>query len=165
MIRGTVNDISPGTDDYLMKARFPNGVPAVADENMSDWMKYLYMQFPLSEETTGVPISIDVVDENGNYRNIGTATSDASGTFSFAWKPDIPGRYIVYATFAGSKAYYRSYAQTAFVVDEAPPPEAAPQPEPPTMSEQYFLPVSSGIIVAIIAIIALLVMLLLRKRQ
>ena len=27
-----------------LKYWFPNGVPAVADEDMSEWMDYLYMQ-------------------------------------------------------------------------------------------------------------------------
>jgi hypothetical protein len=38
VIEGSVTDISPGTEEYGLRARFPNGVPAVSDENMSDWM-------------------------------------------------------------------------------------------------------------------------------
>ena len=45
IIEGTVTDISPGTEEYALTARFPNGVPAVSDASMSEWMKYVYMQF------------------------------------------------------------------------------------------------------------------------
>jgi len=47
LIRGTVMDVSPGTKDPRIGLRFPKGVPAVADENMSYWMSYVYKQFPL----------------------------------------------------------------------------------------------------------------------
>ena len=75
MIKGTVNDVSPGTLDYALKARFPNGVAAVSDESVSAWMEYVYMQMPRPTNTVGVPVTIDVIDANGNYRNIGTATT------------------------------------------------------------------------------------------
>jgi hypothetical protein len=76
-------------------------------------------------------VSLDVLDSNGNYRNIGSATSDANGFYSLAWKPDITGKFTVYANFAGTKAYYGASAVAAFVVDEAAP--GAPiEPEQPT---------------------------------
>jgi len=49
---------------------------------MTEWMEYLYQQQPMPTNATGVPVSIDVIDANGNYRNIGTATSDTTGAFS-----------------------------------------------------------------------------------
>ena len=163
MIRGTVTDISPGTKEYGLTARFPNGVPAVADENMSEWMKYVYMQFPRPANIKGVPITIDVLDANGNYRNIGTAISDASGAYKFAWKPDIPGEYTVIATFPGSNAYYSSFAQTAFVVDEAPPPPEPEPEQPPSMTDTYALAGIVAIIIAI-AIVGAIIILVLKKR-
>jgi len=160
VIEGTVTDISPGTASDALMMRFPNGVPAVADEGMSEWMLYVYKQFGCPANATGVPVKIDVLDENGNYRNIGTATSDANGVFSFAWKPDIPGKYVVYASFAGSNAYYGSFDETAFVVDEAvvEPPPTYPQPIDTT-----WIIVVMGIVV-IIAIAIVGALLLLRKR-
>jgi hypothetical protein len=101
-----------------MQLRFPNGVAAVSDESMSAWMLYVYKQFE-QPTATGVPVTISVVDANGNYRTIGTATSDATGQFSFSWQPDIAGLYTVIATFDGSNAYYSSYAETSFSADEA----------------------------------------------
>ena len=35
-------DVSPGTKSAEQMLRFPNGVPAVADEDMTDWMEYVY---------------------------------------------------------------------------------------------------------------------------
>jgi hypothetical protein len=163
MIKGKVTDTSPGTAEYALTARFPNGVPAVSDESMSDWMQYVYMQFPRPTNTTGVPVIIDVIDSNGNYRNIGTTTSDASGTFNFAWQPDIPGAYTVIAKFAGSKAYYPSSAETAFVVDETAATPTPTQSSITSMSDSYFVPAVAGIIVAI-AIGFALTILMLRKK-
>ncbi|HEX9261833.1 MAG TPA: PQQ-binding-like beta-propeller repeat protein, partial [Candidatus Bathyarchaeia archaeon] len=39
LIQGSVTDISAGTTQDGPAARFPNGVPAVSDEDMSEWMK------------------------------------------------------------------------------------------------------------------------------
>jgi hypothetical protein len=164
MIRGTVTDVSPGTRDIALAMRFPNGVPAVADESMSEWMLHVYKQFALPMNTVGVPVTIDVLDANGNYRNIGTAISDASGSFNVNWMPDIAGKYTVIATFAGSKSYYPSYAQTAFVVDTAPEPTLEPTPSPVLISETYFIPAIAGIIVAIAIGFAILALLVLKKR-
>jgi hypothetical protein len=116
MIRGTVMDVSPGTEDAGIKMRFPKGVPAVSDASMSDWMEYVYMQKPCPTNVKGVPVSIDVLDSNGNYRNIGTATSDVSGKFSFTWTPDIPGDFTVIAT-DGSHIEAWLSASKRFVAD------------------------------------------------
>jgi hypothetical protein len=109
-------------------------------------------------------VTIDAVDPNNNFIHIGTATSDSSGLFSYAWKtPNVPGKYTIITTFAGSKSYYASYAQTAMVVQEAPPATPTPTPTPASMAELYFVPATVGIIIAI-AIATALIMLVLRKR-
>ena len=41
-LKGKVMDISPGTNDMATTMRFPNGVPAVSDAIMSEWMIYVY---------------------------------------------------------------------------------------------------------------------------
>ena len=165
VITGTVTDISPGTEKYALAARFPQGVPAVSDASMSDWMLYVYKQFTRPANATGVEVSIDAVDPNGNFVHLGTATSDSSGFYSFEWTtPDIPGKYTVIATFAGSKSYYASYAETSAVVTEAAPtptPTAIPLQ---SVSDMYFVPAIAGIIVAIAIVGALLAFLMLRKR-
>jgi hypothetical protein len=164
VIRGAVTDISAGTKQDEQAARFPNGVPAVSDQSMSAWMEYVYQQKPRPTDVTGVTVTIDVVDSNDNYRNIGTETTDADGFFSFNWKPDIPGKYTVYASFSGSESYWPSRAATAFAVDEVIP-AATPEPTqaPASLADQYMLP-GIGIIVAAIAVVGALIMLMLRKK-
>jgi hypothetical protein len=130
---------------------------------MSEWMEYVYMQKPLPTNATGVTVYIDVLDSNGNYRNIGTTTSDLSGMFSFTWAPDIPGDFTVVATFAGSESYYASYSETTFTAVEAPLPPVE-QPVQSSIADTYFVPAVAGIIVAIIVVGVLLAILLLKKR-
>ena len=163
LVEGYVTDTSPGTEDYGLKVRFPDGVPAVSDASQSDWMLYVYKQFARPTNASGVEVSINVLDANGNYRQIGTTTSDLNGFYSFQWCPDIPGKFTVYTIFGGSKAYYGSYAETAFVIDNAPATTAAPTPAPASMVETYFVPSVVGIIVAII-VVGLALFLVLRKR-
>ena len=164
IIRGTVMDNSPGTQSDEIKLRFPNGVPAMSDASMSDWMLYVYKQFSQPGSAVGVPVSIDAVDPNMNYVHLGDATTDGSGMFSLMYTPEIPGYFTVYATFGGSASYYASYAETTFGVMEAPPATAAPTASPTPLSEAYFVPAVIGIIVAIIVVGVLLAFLLLRKR-
>ena len=164
VIRGTVTDIAAGTKQTEQAGRFPNGVPAVSDESQGAWMEYVYMQKPRPMDTVGVPVTISVVDANGNYRDIGTATSNADGFYAMNWMPDIEGQYTVYASFAGSESYWPSHAVTSFAVDPAP---ATPSPtEAPlsSMADAYFVPAVAGIIIAIAIVGIVLALLLLRKR-
>ena len=155
-IKGTVMDASPGSlsDDLIL--RFPNGVPAVSDESMSEWMKYVYMQFPRPTNAKGVEVTINVLDSNGNFREIGKTTSDANGFYSLMWTPDIPGKYTVYASFAGSKSYWPSQSVTAFGVDPASAPAdtgtntSSMVVLPPI--EAYFIGATAAIIIAIAAV-------------
>jgi hypothetical protein len=163
VISGTVTDVSAGTTQNQQAADFPNGVPVASDASMTDWMGYVYQQKPLPTNFTGVPVSIDVLDSNNNYRNIGNATTDASGAFSYQWAPDISGKYTVIATFAGTNGYWPSYSETSFAVDPAAP-TASPYPVvnlPPT--EMYFAISTVAIIIAI-AIGFAITILMLRKR-
>jgi hypothetical protein len=126
-------------------------------------MEYVYMQQPMPTNTTGVPITINVLDANGNYRTIGTTTSNALGTYSFTWTPDIAGEYTVYATFAGTKSYYGTQAAIGFHASE-PAATATPMPTPaPSAADLYFLPAIAGLFVAII-IVGVLMVVLTRKR-
>ena len=114
VITGTVTDISAGSQQKAIAANFPNGLPCVSDASMSQFMESVYMQQPMPNNVTGVPVTLSVLDSNGNYRTIGATTTNAQGTFGFTWKPDISGNYTVYATFAGTDAYYGSSAATYF---------------------------------------------------
>jgi hypothetical protein len=134
VIQGTVTDISAGTKQSAIAARFPNGVAAVSDASQTAWMEYVYMQNPRPSDTIGVPVSITVIDPNNNVFDLGTATSDSSGHYSFQVTPSmtpVPGTYTVIAAFGGSDSYWSSYAESTFVVDSAPvtpPPVEYPQP-------------------------------------
>jgi outer membrane protein assembly factor BamB len=162
VIQGTILDISPGTQDADITMRFPNGVPAVSDEDQTDWMLYVYKQFSQPTDVTGVTISIDAVDPSGEYVNLGYATSDSSGTYSFIFTPTMEGQYTIYATFCGSAAYYSSYDQTAMVVQGT---EATPTPTSDESTvEQYFIPAVGAIIAVVVIIGILLALLLLRKK-
>jgi hypothetical protein len=164
IISGTVTDISAGTKQNEQTARFPNGVPCASDESMTAWMSYVYQQRPLPTEFTGIDVTIDVIDANGNYRSIGTAKTDASGYYSLMWTPDIEGKYTVIARFAGNDGYWPSYSETSFVVDPAaatPAPTAQPQQ---STADTYFLPAIAGLFVLIIIVLVLVVMMMIKKR-
>ena len=163
VIRGTVMDISTGTTQDEQSARFPNGVPCVSDQSESAWMEYVYMQKVKPSNTTGIEVTLNVVDNNGNYRTIGTTSTDSSGMFTYAWTPDIEGAYIVVATFAGTNSYYGSTAETSFYASAAaatPTPQATPGT---SIADQYFAPAIAGLFVAMIVGFAV-VILVLRKR-
>ena len=160
-----MTDVSPGTQQSAVALKFPTGVPAVSDASESHWMEYIYMQQVYPTGTTGVPVTISVIDSNNNLRTIGTTTSDASGTYSMTWAPDIPGNYTVIANFAGSGAYYGSSAETALY---AMLPASSPTPTATTATnlatDTYVLTIGIAIIVVIIIIGAVLAVLMMRKR-
>jgi outer membrane protein assembly factor BamB len=165
VIRGTVTDISAGSQQNAVAANFPNGLPCVSDASMSQFMEAVYEQQTMPTNVTGVPVTISVIDSNGNTRVIGTPTSDASGMFTLTWIPDISGNYTVTATFAGTQSYYGSSAQTSFYAI-APAPTASPYPvaaNPLPSTEMYIAIAAVAMIVAII-IVGALIILTLRKR-
>jgi hypothetical protein len=155
VITGTVTDQSPGSKI--------KGTAAVSDESMTAWMEYMFLQKPRPTNATGVEVVLSVLDANGNFREIGKATSDTSGFYSLQWIPDIPGKYTVIANFAGTNSYWPSFAETAFSVEPEPEAPAAPEPEPPSMTDTY---VVAGIVVIVVAVVAVgvAILLVLRKR-
>ncbi|MEM2098164.1 MAG: PQQ-binding-like beta-propeller repeat protein [Candidatus Bathyarchaeia archaeon] len=164
VIRGKVLDVSPGTQEDTMKLRFPYGVPAVSDSCMGEWMKYVYAQFPLPTNVTGVVVSIDTIDPNHNWIHIGNATSDASGNFAFTFTPTIPGDYKIIATFDGSKSYFGSSAETFMTVTE---PAVTPTMPPQLNVNDVIQPIITYLVVGVLAIIiaiAVVGVLLLRKK-
>ncbi len=165
MIQGTVTDQSPGAKVEGPKLGFTNGVPAVSEASEEAWMEYIYEQQLKPTNATGVPVSIDAIDPNGNYIHIGDATSDTSGNFGYAWTaPNVPGKYTIYATFAGSNSYGSSSAETNTYVSGAPAATAAPTSTPTSVADTYFVPAIASIIVVIIIGFIVLALLMLRKR-
>jgi len=164
VISGTVTDVSPGTQDDTMKLRFPYGVPAVSDASVGEWMKYVYAQFPLPTDITGVEVSIDAVDPNNNFVHIGNATSDYKGSFGYTFTPTMAGDYKIIASFGGSNSYYPSFAESFMTVTEQP---AVTPTAPPLDVNEVIQPLVMYLVVATIAIIiaiAIVGLLLLRKK-
>jgi hypothetical protein len=151
LIEGTVTDQSPGAKD----------TPAIADESMQAWMEYLYAKQAIPTNATGVEVTLDTIDPNGNFVHIGTVTSDMSGLFKKTFTPEVPGEYTIITTFAGSKSYWSSYAETAILVSEAPAAPAEPEPAAPLPPYEMYT-IGTGI--AIIIAVAIVGILLLRKR-
>jgi hypothetical protein len=130
IIEGRVTDVSPGTEEYSIRARFPNGVPVVADESMSEWMKYVYLQFAPPTTVQGVSVKIEIIDPDHEYSWIGTATTDATGKFTYSWIPQKEGPYMIIATFEGSAGYYGSHDLSYLTVESAPAPYPTIPPYP-----------------------------------
>jgi outer membrane protein assembly factor BamB len=165
IIQGRVTDESAGTKQTEQAGRFPNGVPAIADADMSEWMEYVYMQKPIPADATGVPVTLDAIDPNGNFVHIGRVTSDMSGFYSYKWKPENEGKYTIIATFEGSDSYYCSYAETAIGVDPAPAPAQPIEPEEPTEAPLITTEVAIIAAVAVAVVIGIVTYWALRKRQ
>ena len=165
LIEGTVTDETTSgrhnindNIDFTLK-----GTPAISDEDMSAWMEYMFQQRPKPTVAKGVEVTLEAIDPNGNLVLIGSTTSDINGNYGFAFVPEVPGTYQIFADFAGSKAYGSSDATTYLVVDKAAP-TASPYPIvalPPT--EMYIV---AGVIAIIIAIAIgfAVTILILRKR-
>jgi hypothetical protein len=102
-------------------------------------------------DATGVSVSIDAVDPNGNNVHIGDAVSDISGTFNFLWEPEIAGEYHIMATFTGSASYGSSYATTAVGVVNAP--ESTPLPTTSQLTQEQYTTIDLVIVAAVIVAI------------
>jgi len=120
---------------------------------------------PIPTNFTGVTVSLDALDPNGNNVHIGNATSDENGLYYYTWTtPNIPGSYLITVTFAGTNGYWGSNAQTAMTVQSAPSTAATPTSTPTSAAPAYFVPAIAGLFVLIIIVLALVVLLMLRKR-
>jgi hypothetical protein len=153
LIKGTVMDTCTGAQAVGQKLGYGNEVPAVSDASMEAWMEYLYAQQAFPTNATGVQVTLDAIDPNGNFIHLGTTTSDMSGTFGYAWTtPDVPGKYTITATFAGSESYWASSAETYAVVSEAPPATAAPEYPQPIDYTWSFIGTALAIIIAVVLV-------------
>jgi hypothetical protein len=127
LIKGTITDQSPGETCLGIPAE---GTPAIADEYMSEWMEYLYMQQPKPTDAEGVEVMLTTLDPNGNTYEISRTTSSDRGTFGCEVDLPVPGLYKIIATFEGSDSYYGSSAETYLIVEEAPAAAQPIEPEP-----------------------------------
>jgi outer membrane protein assembly factor BamB len=155
MIRGRVTDVSAGTEGHNLKSRFPDGLPVVDDSSMSEWMEYVYMQHERPTVVNGVQIKIEAVDPNNNYQNLGTTMSDSYGNFGFAFEPEVPGTYMIIASFEGSGAYWGATTTSYLVVDPVSTPTTPIEPDQPVEPEAPLIN-TEMIIVAVVAILAII---------
>lgn len=147
VIEGTVIDESPGC----------KGTPAVADEDMSAWMEYVYMQKPMPQNVKGVEVELYATNcATGETTLIGTVRTDplSSGLYFATWTPQKEGTYVISAVFKGSKGYYDSYAFTSLHVSVAP---EAGAPAQPTMATTDLTPLITTIIVIVIICVCLVI--------
>jgi outer membrane protein assembly factor BamB len=164
-ITGSITDISAGASQQVVTANFPNGLPCVSDASMTQFMEAVYEQQPMPTNMTGVTVTLTETDHNGNAYTIGSTTTDPlTGTWGYNWTPPIPGNYTITATFAGSGAYYGSYA-TTYVYANAPE-ATAPTASPVNLAstQSYIMDGVAAIIVVIIVCVAALALLLTRKK-
>ena len=160
VIRGTIMDLSPGTKDDVIQMRFAQGVPAVSDESMSEWMLHVYKQFEQPMNTKGVEIEIWAWDPNGEEVHIGNTVSDASGKFSYTYTPEIKGDYEIFAYFLGSKSYYGSYAKTDMAVMAAP---EVPEVKIPPYG--WYIACAAAAIIAVLIVGIVLILKKIDKKQ
>ena len=169
-ITGSVLDESPAT---ATSSQIAPGQPVacVSDSSMNTWMNYLYMQEPITgylgnATVTGVPVSIDAIDPNGNFVHIATVTSDGTtGTFGYTWTPTVVGTYKITATFGGDDSYGGSWAATYASVAQAASSTVTPTPAPTTAPSNlattadlmtYIVAVGIAIIIAVAIVGAIL---------
>jgi hypothetical protein len=163
VITGSVTDIAAGTQEDQVASNYPDGLPCVSDASESQFMEAVYMQQTMPDNITGVPVTFSVVDSNGNHYNIGTTTTNPSGTYGLTWTPQISGNYTVTATFGGTNSYDGSTA-TTYVYAGEPAPTATPAPvQAQSMADLYVVPGFICVIIAIIVVGAVII--LTQKKQ
>jgi len=158
VLSGSILDMSPAQP----------GIACVSSDSMSTWMDYIHFQMPIdglhhNVTITGVPISIDAVDPNGNSIHIADITSDLTGTFGYTWNvPSTAGDYQLTATFMGDDSYGSSF--TSAFVNVAEGSQSTPPADRGTLATMADLMtyLAIGVIIIIIAI-AIVGVLILRK--
>jgi outer membrane protein assembly factor BamB len=134
-IEGYVLDQSPGQP----------GTPCIADENMSAYMQFLHMQQPCPATIIGVPVELRAITSSGSRIEIGFATTDLYGHFSYLWTPPAPDLYLIAARFLGDDSYFSSWKATGLSVGAASS-TSTPAKE---VSVPDYTPMFAGIIVAV----------------
>ena len=154
LVKGSVTDQSPNT---VLK-----GTPAIADADQGPWMDYMIMKNIAKPNVKGVEVILETLDPNGNFYEIGNATSDSDGNYGFLFTPEVPGTYQIIATFKGSASYGGSSDTTYINVQESH--EVAPTPTPtppPSNTDTYVIGFGTAMIIVIIVGFAILIF---RKR-
>jgi outer membrane protein assembly factor BamB len=154
-IQGTVTDQSPGQTCLGIPAA---GTPAIADEYMTQWMEYLYMQKTMPSDATGVPVTLFISDQNGNIVDTIQTTSDITGHYATSWTPPSTGTYMITAAFDGTNSYFASTGKTAIAVGPttgaatpAPTPDVVSPPTSDSPTTTYIIVITIAIIIVVAA--------------
>jgi hypothetical protein len=170
LIQGTVTDQSAGAKQKVQSGEF-DIVPAISDADQAAWMEMLYMQQVPGHAFTGVPVSIDAVDPNGNTIHVGDTTSDGDGRFAMSWTvPQISGMYTIVSSFAGSNSYGPSHSETHMIVGAAgAQPSVSPSVSPtvaPTpgggIPTTTYIAIAAAIVIIAVVLAAVVI---LRRRK
>jgi hypothetical protein len=159
IVEGTVIDGAAGTVQPEQAARFPSGVAAVSDDNMTAWMDYVYAHHEPRPDVIGVEVTLTATAADGTTENIGTTTSDSTGYYTINWTPSKSGDYQIVAKFAGTNAYYPSEATTTLTLAAPTEPTVTPSPTPAPTNDTYILASTAGIIAAIFVVAAVIILL------
>ena len=155
LLTGSIMDMSPGK---------PN-TPAVSDEDMSEWMDYLYGQNAtlINNPPTpqGVPVKLAYQMADGSWKDINEVISDDHGNFGLQWTPPAEGVYKVMAFFLGSESYFGSSDTTYVIVGPAASPSGQIEPETGLISTE----VAIALAVVAVAVIGAVAFLVIRKRK
>lgn len=84
-----------------------------------------------------------------------------SGTFGYAWEPEIEGTYTITASFMGDESYGSSWAQTYAIVEAA---QEATEPTQPQLTMPPYEMYTVGSAIAVIVVVLIATVLLLKKR-
>ena len=170
VIEGTVMDESPITKTAEAVGKYPNGVPAIADIFMSDWMDYLYFQKPKPMDAFGVPVFLQAMRvDDGTMVDIGEVYSDINGRYEKMWAPPTEGTWKILASFCGNDGYWGSNAETSLGVVGALSPATQIVPEDTTTTTTTTSAISTEVIIIAVVAIAVLIgaasYIALRKRK
>jgi hypothetical protein len=158
LIEVMVTDEAPATKSIEVTGKFPNGLPAISDRDMTEWMEFVYMQKPMPMDIVGVPVTLQAMGPDGNIIDIAIdVLTDANGKLQYMWTPPTEGTYKILATMCTTDAFWPSWDEAGLGVVEAHPttpiePEPTPTEPEPTEPEP-----SEPIITTEIAIIAAVV--------
>jgi hypothetical protein len=161
LIQGTVLDQSPAQP----------GTACVSKDSMKTQMEYLHMQMPIgglwgNETIIGVPITITAISEDGDYVDIGSATTEGySGAFGLSWTPQKEGTYRIIASFEADDSYGSSTASTYVTIGPAPASMDTDQQQEVTVPDYTMTIVYAAIaIIVAVAIAAIAIILVTKKR-
>ena len=138
---------------HAINSRFPNGVAVASDASMKDWMGYVYQQKPLPTNFTGVEVTLSVVDANGNYRTIGTATTDVTGALltllgtRHHWRLPQSSQHSQALTATSHQAQTQASQLT-----QQQQQQHQQQHQQQSAADLYFIPAIAGLFVAIIVV-------------